>query len=338
MENITISNLSRRTATIDIEGIIGIDESLQFDQPEQRVATYEKLRAALEGIRSLKNPRVVVNIRSAGGDVNDALLIHDALRSLDARIITRCYGYIASAATIIAQAASPGRREISANALYLVHNSISRAEGNASAIERTIELLHQTDRRIAAIYAARSGRTEEEFAELMNRNGGNGRWLSPAEAMEMGLVDKVIGAEAVGNADARLVLGLGLPEPPELAQPDVTAGPGAGLWSRILEAIGFAVGAGWPEPQPEAVEADGPEAGSPQVDGGPEELTVQAPDVQAAPAPEVHAAADTSAAALAAKLAAKPTLTTPREDPSAADARPSANQSAYEQDALGLKK
>ena len=66
----------------------------------------------------------MVDIRSTGGDVNDALLIHDALCSLDAHITTRCYGYTASAATIIAQAASPGCREISANALYLIHTCL----------------------------------------------------------------------------------------------------------------------------------------------------------------------------------------------------------------------
>ena len=81
-----------------------------------------------------RRPQIVVDIRSTGGDVNDALLIHDALCSLDAHITTRCYGYTASAATIIAQAASPGCREISANALYLIHTAICAAEGNAAEI------------------------------------------------------------------------------------------------------------------------------------------------------------------------------------------------------------
>ena len=40
-----------------------------------------------------------------------------------AEVVTRCYGYVASAATVIAQAASPGCREISSNAFYLIHCS-----------------------------------------------------------------------------------------------------------------------------------------------------------------------------------------------------------------------
>lgn len=177
---------------IDIEGTIGIPEEWQFDNPDARVATYERFRDALQRIAAIEAQEVVVNIRSTGGDVNDALLILDALRQLPARIITRCYGYTASAATIIAQAASEGAREISENALYLIHNSICSTEGNASEIAGEIELLRQTDARIAAVYAARSGRPATEFEALMSENNGNGRWLSPEEAIAAGLADRII--------------------------------------------------------------------------------------------------------------------------------------------------
>lgn len=118
------------TCFVDIEGVIGVPEEWQFDQPSSRVATYEKFRDSLDRLREIDAPEIVVNIRSTGGDVNDALLIYEALSSLDGHIVTRCYGYTASAATVIAQAASEGCREISAHALYLIHNSICTAEGN----------------------------------------------------------------------------------------------------------------------------------------------------------------------------------------------------------------
>ena len=119
---------------IDIEGTIGVPEEWQFDRPEARVATYEKFRDAVRRIAEIDASEVVVNIRSTGGDVNDALLIPDALTALGAHITTRCYGYTASAATIIAQAASPGCREISANALYLIHTAVCATEGNAAEL------------------------------------------------------------------------------------------------------------------------------------------------------------------------------------------------------------
>lgn len=177
---------------IDIEGTIGIPEEWQFDDPDARVATYERFRETLRRIAEIDAEEIVVNIRSTGGDVNDALLIHDALRQLPARITTRCFGYTASAATIIAQAASEGCRCISANALYLIHTAICSAEGNASEMASKVELLRQTDARIAKVYAARAQRPAEVFEALMAENNGNGRWLSPEEAVAAGLADRII--------------------------------------------------------------------------------------------------------------------------------------------------
>ncbi len=181
---------------IDIEGNIGVPEEWQFDDPGARVATYERFRAAAARIAALEAAEVVVSIRSTGGDVNDALLIYDALRALPGRITTRCYGYTASAATLIAQAASEGRREIAAGALYLIHNSECSVEGNVAELEARIGLLRKTDERLAEIYAVRSGRPAAEFAALMAENNGSGRWLSPEETVAAGLADRVIGAEA----------------------------------------------------------------------------------------------------------------------------------------------
>lgn len=221
---IQISNNSE-VCHIDIEGTIGVPEEWQFDLPETRIATYEKFRDALQRITGIEAPEVVVNIRSTGGDVNDALLIHDALRQLDARITTRCYGYTASAATIIAQAASEGSREISANALYLIHTAACATEGNAAELTSKIELLRQTDQRIAAVYAARSGREVPEFESLMAENNGSGRWLSPEEAVAAGLADKVVDAaerpalsltQNVARGWERLLARIGLHSPAEL--------------------------------------------------------------------------------------------------------------------------
>jgi len=190
--NISIRNLSPERAVIDIEGTIGVDENLQFSNPGSRVATYEKLSDTLLRISEIEAPEVVVNIRSTGGDVNDALLIYEALKSLRGRVVTCCYGYTASAATVIAQAASQGCRRIASGALYLIHNSVCATEGNAAELEASTDLLRKTDERLASLYAERSGANVEGFVALMAENNGAGRWLSPAEAVAAGLADEVI--------------------------------------------------------------------------------------------------------------------------------------------------
>ena len=195
---ITIRN-EAQTCYIDIEGTIGVPEKNQFENAASRVATFETFRKEVARIAEINATNVVVNIRSTGGDVNDALLIYDALQGLDARITTRCYGYTASAATIIAQAANEGCREISTNAMYLIHKSTCAIEGNSSSLDARAELLRKTDERLAHLYAMHSGREVEHFVQLMSENNGEGRWLTAEETVAAGLADRIIDNVFVGS-------------------------------------------------------------------------------------------------------------------------------------------
>ncbi len=195
---ITIRN-EAHTCYIDIEGTIGVPEKHQFENASTRVATFDTFRREVARIAEINATSVVVNIRSTGGDVNDALLIYDALQGLDARITTRCYGYTASAATIIAQAADEGCREISSNAMYLIHKSTCAIEGNSSSLDARADLLRKTDERLAHLYAMHSGGDVAFFSQLMAENNGEGRWLTAEETVEAGLADKIIDSVFVGT-------------------------------------------------------------------------------------------------------------------------------------------
>lgn len=191
-----------RSAQIEISGTIGVDPS---ERNSSSGATYQSFNRALDQIRALDVDQLSVNIRSTGGNVADALLIYDALCDLDCHVTTRCHGYTASAATIIAQAASEGCREMMSNALYLIHRSVSATEGNAVELQQSIDLLAKTDERLAEIYSSRSGREVEQIVALMNENGGNGRWLTPDEALEAGLIDRIVdGSTAHRTVKARI--------------------------------------------------------------------------------------------------------------------------------------
>ncbi|MBQ6870061.1 MAG: ATP-dependent Clp protease proteolytic subunit [Alistipes sp.] len=196
MENIIKINIdnSAGVATIDIEGTIGMPNFTESD----KVATYEEFKSKIVEVKSANPRKVVVNIRSTGGDVNDALLIYDALKEVS-NAETICYGYTASAATIIAQAAAQGKRKMSANGLYLIHRASTSVEGNAGEFEAKIDLLRKTDERIAAIYAEASGRPAEEFVALMGENNGNGKWLNAEEALAAGLIDEITSKTKITN-------------------------------------------------------------------------------------------------------------------------------------------
>lgn len=203
---------SAGTVEINIEGTIGCP--ISDGSNESAVATYNEFKRKISDIGASNARKVVVNIRSAGGDVNDALLIYEQLKSLKAKVVTQCYGYTASAATIIAQAASEGMRRMSENALYLIHQSSTSIEGPTQKLAGGIELLRKTDERIAKIYSDASGRPAEEFLTLMGENDGRGKWLSAEEALSAGLIDEIIGSKPIQNINKEELFGL--PEPPQI--------------------------------------------------------------------------------------------------------------------------
>ena len=329
-------NGSASEAVIDIEGVIGVPEQTQFLEPGGRVATYARFAEALAAVAAVQAPRVVVNIRSAGGDVNDALLIFDALQGLGAEVVTRCYGYVASAATVIAQAASPGCREIS----YLIHCSESAAEGNSRSLSAAKELLDRTDERIADIYASRSGRPVAGFAALMNENGGKGRWLTPGETVEAGLADTVIpspvncasGEMPDGCGDIGTLCRLfGLTPPPDVTGRERCSG----LTERVVRRMGALS-----RLFRRFLSAQGKKAADPSAAGKTDGETAVAAGLSDVPAgPEGRLPSD---AALppswgTGQEEALPTLTKAVEDPATEEYRPTPNEEAYRQDAMNMR-
>lgn len=297
LSKITISPQNSGVVTIDIEGVIGLPEVEQFNDPEKKVTTYEKFKSKIESIASIKSSEIVVNIRSTGGSVSDALLIYDTLLQLDTKITTRCYGYVASAATIIAQAATIGHREISSNALYLIHNSTSATEGNSNQIGQTIELLNKTDQRIASIYALRSGNDAQMFHDMMNENNGNGKWLSPSEALEAGLVDTIISNHQTKNI-----------QPMEIKN----------RWQSLLQVLGISF-----QTQDEIQNS--------HLEAIENELSLRQETIQQLE----NKVADLKAQTM--KLSAMATATKPKEDPSLKEGRTTQNKEAYNQDIQNFK-
>ncbi len=178
-------------ATIDIEGIIGIPEGWQFDSDADKTATYAKFSAGVKRIRELRATSLVVNLRSLGGFIDDALLIHDALTGLGIPTATYCYGYVASAATVIAQAATRGERHISENGLYLTHEAQACVCGTSSELQARAEHTEKLNELIATLYSRRGGESKEFYRALMAEEAGYGAWLTAKEALEAKLVDVI---------------------------------------------------------------------------------------------------------------------------------------------------
>ncbi|MCC8087934.1 MAG: Clp protease ClpP [Rikenellaceae bacterium] len=306
------------TYELNISGIIG--DSTEYGEN----FSYPDFSDKIEEIKSGEVEDLVINIRSVGGNVNDALMIYDDLTQLDMQITTRCYGYVASAATIIAQAASASRREISDNAMYLIHKSSTFTEGNTSEINRTIDMLEKTDEKISRIYAAKSGRTPEEFLQLMGKNNGKGEWLTAEQAIEEGLADRIIAGEKIMNDISTEISLLGLPQIPSRYGHSIS--PAEYLRRMILRLRNYSI--------PEISSGKSNNAYRQRI----EQLESKISDMEKKIRDNgIFENKIKKVEFINNKFSAKPTATKPKEDPSHYDFRTPSNTRSYEKDLKNFK-
>jgi hypothetical protein len=88
-------------------------------------------------------------------------------------------------ATLIAVACH--KRSIAANGRFLIHNAWTVTQGDADDHEKAAQTLRDCEAEAARFYAARTGQTEEAMRALMAEE----RWLTPAEAKDLGFVQEI---------------------------------------------------------------------------------------------------------------------------------------------------
>jgi ATP-dependent Clp endopeptidase proteolytic subunit ClpP len=138
---------------------------------------------------------IEMHINSPGGDVFDGIAIYNQLRQRPGVVSVVVDGLAASAASFIAQAASPGRLAMAPHSQMMIHDGFGMSIGNAADMRQMADLLDKASDNIAAIYADRTGRPAAHWRELMR----NETWLSDSEAVAHGLADHVLGQERPQN-------------------------------------------------------------------------------------------------------------------------------------------
>lgn len=178
------------TAVMDIDGFIGRDIIREWMTGEKSPNTAENIKNAL---REISSEKIIVNINSPGGDLNDGLVIADLLQSKRAEVITNIQGFSASAATVIGQAGSEGKRRMSKNAFYLMHRVMFGVMGyiNQNTTNEMTQDMETIDSRLIGFFAERSMLNGDEIAVLMDSGGGYGKWISAEDALDYGFIDEV---------------------------------------------------------------------------------------------------------------------------------------------------
>ncbi len=131
-------------------------------------------------------------ISSGGGSVNDMFSVYDLMRVVKANrdIATFAYGRVYSAAVLLMAAGTPGKRYIAKNARMMIHHCSSNAGGTHPDIRANFDELKKVEDMMVEELAANSSLSVGEIYNIMSRN--TDEFFSAQDALEMGLVDKII--------------------------------------------------------------------------------------------------------------------------------------------------
>ena len=127
-------------------------------------------------------------INSPGGSVSAGLSIFDTMQFIKPDVSTLCMGMAASMGSFLLMAGAKGKRNALPNSRIMMHQPSGGAQGQASDIEIQAREILKTREQLNRIYADRTGQALERIAADMERD----RWMSPSEAVDYGLIDKVL--------------------------------------------------------------------------------------------------------------------------------------------------
>ncbi|HEY4389808.1 MAG TPA: ATP-dependent Clp endopeptidase proteolytic subunit ClpP [Paenibacillus sp.] len=127
-------------------------------------------------------------INSPGGSITAGMAIYDTMQFIKSDVSTICVGLAASMGAFLLNAGAPGKRFALPNSEIMIHQPLGGAEGQATDIEiRARRILKMRDN-LNKILAERTGKPLEQIERDTDRDN----FMSAIEAMEYGLVDKVI--------------------------------------------------------------------------------------------------------------------------------------------------
>ena len=127
-------------------------------------------------------------INSPGGSVTAGLAIYDTMHYIKCDVATICIGMAASMGAFLLAGGAKGKRSALPNAEVMIHQPLGGTKGQATEIEIAAKHILQTKERLNRILAENTGQSYEVICADTERDN----WKSAQEAMEYGLIDKVL--------------------------------------------------------------------------------------------------------------------------------------------------
>ncbi len=140
----------------------------------------------LEGQDPEKDISLYIN--SPGGSVTAGMAIYDTMQYIKCDVSTICMGMAASMGAFLLSSGAKGKRYALPNSEIMIHQPLGGARGQATEIKIVADHILKTRERLNRILSENTGRPIEEIARDTERDN----YLTAQEAMDYGLVDKVI--------------------------------------------------------------------------------------------------------------------------------------------------
>ncbi len=130
-------------------------------------------------------------INSPGGSVTAGLGIYDIMQFVKCDVSTVCIGMAASMGSLLLTAGAKGKRFVMPHSKVMIHQPLISGggiSGQATDIEIQAREMIKTKEKLTEIYHRHTGRGMEQLHKAMDRDN----YMTPIEAVEFGIADKVV--------------------------------------------------------------------------------------------------------------------------------------------------
>ncbi|APR98249.1 ATP-dependent Clp endopeptidase proteolytic subunit ClpP [Wolbachia endosymbiont of Folsomia candida] len=131
---------------------------------------------------------IYMYINSPGGVVTAGLSIYDTMQYIRPDISTLCIGQAASMGSLLLAAGTKGKRYSLPHSRIMIHQPSGGYQGQATDIEIHAKEILRIKKKLNQIYEKHTGHSLKKIEAMMERD----KFLDPIEAMELGLIDRVI--------------------------------------------------------------------------------------------------------------------------------------------------
>ena len=131
---------------------------------------------------------IYLYINSPGGVVTAGLAIYDTMQYIKPDVVTICIGQAASMAAVLLAGGAKGKRYSLPHSRIMIHQPLGGVQGQATDIIIHAEEIMRLKKMLIDIMAKHTGQPPEKLEQDMERD----KFMSPEEALEYGIIDKII--------------------------------------------------------------------------------------------------------------------------------------------------